>query len=154
MALDFPTSPTDGQIYNNYYWDNTNSVWRLLGDSLQVASAFSNTVTGSYTDGFDYDYISFTSSGTLTVTRGGYADVLLVGGGGGGGFSISGGGGAGGHLYIANAYLPAGSLDVVVGSGGLGGEVDGNAGAYGMNGGASSLDQYFAPGGGGGGRRL
>ncbi len=153
MALDFPASPTDGQIYDNYYWDNTNSVWRLLGDSLEVAADFSNTATGTYTDGFDYKYVSFTSDGTLTVTRGGYADVLLVGGGGGGGLGFGAGGGAGGMLYIENAYIPAGSLDVVVGAGGVGrSQIGGNnTGRRGENGHASSLYKYFAPGGGGGG---
>jgi hypothetical protein len=152
MALDFPTSPTDGQIYNNYYWDDTNSRWQLLSDSLEVAADFSNTATGTYTSGYDYKYVSFTSSGTLTVTRGGYADVLLVGGGGGGGLGYGAGGGAGGHLYIENAYLPAGSLDVVVGAGGLGADSTGSVdvGVPGNNGFSSSLWKYFAPGGGGG----
>ena len=154
MALDFPTSPTDGQIYNNYYWDNTNSVWRLLGDSLEIAAAFSNTPTGSYTDGFDYEYVSFTSDGTLTVTRGGYCDILVVGGGGAGALG-GGGGGAGGMLYVENAFIPAGSLDVVVGAGGLGVTSPVNFVARpGDNGEASSLWKYFAPGGGGGGSRL
>lgn len=154
MALDFPASPTDGQIYNNYYWDNTNSVWRLLGDSLEVAANFSNTATGTYTDGFDYKYVSFTSDGTLTVTRGGYADVLLVGGGGSGGCGYGGGGGAGGVLYVENIYLPAGSLDVVVGDGGSITPNDDNAGTPGRNGEASSLWKYFVAGGGGGGSMI
>lgn len=32
MALDFPTSPTDGQIYDNYYWDDVEGVWNSLGN--------------------------------------------------------------------------------------------------------------------------
>ena len=121
MALDFPTSPTDGQIYDNYYWDNTNSRWQLLGSALEVPANFSNTATGTYTDGYDYKYVSFTSDGTLTVTRGGYADVLVVAGGGGGGGGTpnsAGGGGAGGYIYIENYFLDAGNHDVVIGSGG------------------------------------
>lgn len=152
MALDFPTSPTDGQIYDNYYWDNTNSVWRLLSDSLEVPANFSNTATGTYTDGFDYKYVSFTADGTLTVTRGGYADVLLVGGGGAGGHWGGGGGGAGGVLYIENAYLPAGNLDVVVGAGGS--SVASGLPQYtfpGEDGKPSILHEYYVPGGGGGG---
>ena len=148
MALDFPASPTDGQIYDNYYWDNTNSVWRLLGDSLEVAADFSNTATGTYTDGFDYKYVSFTASGSLTVTRGGYADVLLVGGGGSGG---AGGGGAGGMLYVENAYLSAGALTVTVGAGGVCDSVAGNWHATPNNGMASILGSYVSPGGGAGG---
>jgi hypothetical protein len=28
MALNFPNSPTDGQIYENFYWDATAGIWR------------------------------------------------------------------------------------------------------------------------------
>lgn len=28
MALDFPSSPTNGQIYSNYYYDSTTGAWR------------------------------------------------------------------------------------------------------------------------------
>ena len=131
MALDFPTSPSANQIYDNYYWDNTNSVWRLLSDSLEIAADFSNTPTGSYTDGFDYDYVSFTAEGTFTVMRGGYADVLLVGGGGAGGQYYAGGGGGAGHPGTPN------------GSGGNGG--GGNAGP------SASINGTANTGGGGGG---
>lgn len=168
MPLDFPSSPVDGQIYDNYVWSAAGSVWQLLGNVLEVPAVFTNTPTGSYTDGYDYEYVTFNSSGTLNVTRGGYADILLVGGGGGGakpllsGFGLLGvgGGGAGGVLYIENAYLPAGSLDVVVGTGGIGGRaVDGDevatGGIYipstGNSGLPSSLGKYFVPGGGAGG---
>ena len=156
MALDFPSSPTDGQIYDNYYWDDTNSRWQLLGSALEVPANFSNTATGTYTDGYDYKYVSFTSDGTLTVTRGGYADVLLVGGGGAGGHGEGGGGGAGGMLEITNAYLPAGSLDVIVGDGGA--PIQSGTSGFrlypGNNGEPSVLWKYVAPGGGGGGSAL
>lgn len=29
-ALNFPTTPTDGQVYNNYRWNATDGVWRLI----------------------------------------------------------------------------------------------------------------------------
>lgn len=32
MALDFPSSPSDGQIYDNYYWDEATGVWNSLGN--------------------------------------------------------------------------------------------------------------------------
>lgn len=35
MALDFPTNPTDGQIYGNYQYDDANNVWKLLPAPLQ-----------------------------------------------------------------------------------------------------------------------
>jgi hypothetical protein len=28
MALDFPSSPTDGQVYESFYWDDTAGIWR------------------------------------------------------------------------------------------------------------------------------
>lgn len=32
MALDFPPNPTNGQIYDNYYWDEPTGVWNSLGN--------------------------------------------------------------------------------------------------------------------------
>ena len=148
MALDFPSTPTDGQIYGKYYWNNTAGVWQLLSDTTTFGLA-SNTPTGSYTDGADYEYVSFTASGTLTVTRGGFFDILLVGGGGGGGDALGGGGGAGGHIYAENLYLPAGSLDVVVGAGAPP-MPNGTVVPQSM-GGSSRLGSIFAVGGGTGG---
>ena len=31
MALDFPSSPANGQVYSNYYYDSTAGAWRSLG---------------------------------------------------------------------------------------------------------------------------
>jgi len=45
-----------------------------------------------------YKYHIFTSSGTLTVTTGGYMEAIVVGGGGGGGAPELGGGGGGGAI--------------------------------------------------------
>jgi len=33
-ALNFPPSPTDGQIFGNYRWDATIGVWRLLPEAV------------------------------------------------------------------------------------------------------------------------
>jgi hypothetical protein len=57
MPLDFPNTPTDGQIYDNYYWDTENGVWNSLGN-YEIPNILSN---GTFT----------ASSGTtvpLTVT--------------------------------------------------------------------------------------
>ena len=166
MALDFPSSPTDGQIYDNYYWDNTNSVWRLLGDSLEVVADFSNTATGTYTDGFDYKYVSFTADGTLTVTRGGLLEFVIVGGGGASfednGTGQTSGGGAGGYISsvagetsgggvasIGPQYFQAGSYTVKVGAGGVASSGTGGNGAnIAKMGSPSVLGGFTAFGGG------
>lgn len=30
MALQFPASPDDGDIYENYQWNDTDGVWELI----------------------------------------------------------------------------------------------------------------------------
>ena len=65
---------------------------RTLG---QVAATGGNTTD----DVGGYRIHTFTSSGTLSVSAGGYIEVLVVaGGGGGGGYYYGGGGGAGGFV--------------------------------------------------------
>lgn len=177
MALNFPDSPIEGETYNGYVYDATNSLWKVnypTSETISVPDGIVSGVSGASvtttTVGDDTVY-SFLDDGTITVETAGYFDVLLVGGGGGGakpllsGYGIVGvgGGGAGGVLYIENAYLPAGSLDVVVGAGGAGARVvDGDevstgylyTSGYGKNGFPSSLWNYYVPGGGGGGANL
>lgn len=31
MPLDFPSSPVNGQVYDNFYWDQANGIWRSSG---------------------------------------------------------------------------------------------------------------------------
>jgi hypothetical protein len=38
MALDFPNTPINGQIYDNYFWDSTLEAWRSRGTEESVAS--------------------------------------------------------------------------------------------------------------------
>ena len=85
---------------------------------------------GSYAvpDGDDA-VLTFTESGTLTVTGSGTVDVLLVGGGGGSGAPFnnstdlfgSGGGGGGGVVYQTGIAVTEGSYAITVGAGGAGG---------------------------------
>ena len=126
--------------------------WTLVPFSGGASNAdFSDTATGTYTDGgFNYKYITYTASGTLTVTTAGFADVLVVGGGGGGAVGQGGGGGGGGHLYKTNAYLESGSLTVTVGAGGGVQTSQANTGLNGLTGNASRIGEYFSPGGAGG----
>lgn len=115
------------------------STFTFFSGGAIPAANFSNTATGTYSSGgFSYKYVTFTASGTLTTTRAGFADILVVGGGGGGGNGA--GGGAGGHLYATDVYVPVGTLTVTVGAGG----------AAVFQGVTSRVGNYFSPGGGSG----
>jgi len=126
----------------------SSDVWTFVPFASGVGAAnFSDAATGTYTG---YKYLTFTSSGTITITTAGFADVVLLGGGGGAASgnigSGGGGGGAGGALVITNAYLGVGTLTVTVGSGGVG--APGNGDPSNTTGQASRLGSYFSPGGG------
>jgi hypothetical protein len=114
--------------------------WTFAPFSSGVGAAdFSDAATGSYSG---YKYLTFTSSGTITVTTAGFADIVLCAGGGGG--NITGAysaGGAGGVLQMTSVYLPVGTLTVTVGAGG----------AIANSGIASRIGDYISPGGGAGG---
>ena len=87
----------------------------------------------------------FTESGTFTLPRGLYCDVLVVAGGGGGGDGLNGaggGGGAGGVLYQQHVGVLAGTHTVTVGAGG----------AVATKGGNSEFAGLVAIGGGAGGQ--
>ena len=108
-----------------------------------------STVTIS---GTTYKLHTFNSSGTLTCTASGTAQVLVVGGGGAGGGTGTqiggGGGGAGGFVYASSYSLVSSSpYTVTVGSGGVG--TNGTTGASGND---SIFGTITAKGGGGGGK--
>jgi hypothetical protein len=122
------STATGVQVYNGSAWVNVGGAG--IAD-------FSNAATGTYSSGgVDYKYLTFTASSTLTVTRAGLADLLIIGGGGGGGNAA--GGGAGGYLTITDAYLAAGSVTVTVGAGG----------AVEKEGVTSRIGSYYVAGGG------
>jgi len=148
-------SPVQGQMCSlnddnkGYRYDG--SAWVLFSGAGDAN--FTNAATGTYTEGgIDYKYITFTGSDSLEISQAGFADILVIGGGGGGGQRVGGGGGAGGHLYITNAYLPAGTLNVTVGAAGAGGVFESaGIGLSGNNGIASSVGgTFYSPGGGAG----
>lgn len=47
MALDFPASPVNGQIYDNFYYDSTMGTWRAQGSGLALNAFVSPTITGA-----------------------------------------------------------------------------------------------------------
>ena len=74
---------------------------------------FTNGPTGTYTFGADsYKYVKFTgSSGTLTVTVEGIADILAVGPG-----QTTSGLGNGGVVAYSSIIIPVGSYQVAIGA--------------------------------------
>lgn len=89
----------------------------LAGSEYGIATGGTGVVDVTIS-GTNYQYTSFTSNGTLTVTKAGLFDVLVFGGGCGGStdFSYSGGGGSGGILQ-QTIYLTA-NQTVTIGAGG------------------------------------
>jgi hypothetical protein len=68
--------------------------------------------------GVNYEYLTFTSTGTLTVTTAGWFDYLAVGGGGGAlSATFSAGGGGSGCLEIGSIYLSS-NQTITIGAGG------------------------------------
>jgi fibronectin-binding autotransporter adhesin len=79
-----------------------------------------------------YQVLKFTSSGTLTVTKAGYFDFLIVSGGSGGGGEYA-ADGAGGGISSGQVWLEPGSYTVTVGAGSttVGATATGNPGGIG-----------------------
>jgi hypothetical protein len=103
------------QVYNGSAWIDVST-----GYGVATGGTSSSITVG----GQNYTLLAFTSSSTLTVSKAGLFDILLVGGGGGGGntgssgFSEGGGGGSGAEVAITTVYADAGSYTVVVAGGG------------------------------------
>jgi hypothetical protein len=54
MALDFPDSPTDGEYYNGFIYDDTSGTWRVnkpTGQGSFNVVAVAGGGSGSYTAG-------------------------------------------------------------------------------------------------------
>lgn len=134
MAINFPNSPTDGQLYTHFAtqfrYDATLGVWYAVqnNDSSVVAqTAFSVANTGIVTMNVNI----FTANGTWDKPSNLVSIIVEVQGGGGGGGGADGdatnpatgtGGGAGG--YIKKTYLESQlnvSETVIVGPGGAAG---------------------------------
>ena len=126
------------------------NTWVMLPFASGVGAAdFSDTATGTYSG---YKYLTFTASGTITVTTAGFADIIVLGGGAGGSTNTAtagGGGGAGGSLVVTNAYLEVGTLTVTVGAGGATSTNTFNS----KQGNSSRIGSYYGVGGGAAGGR-
>lgn len=92
-----------------------------------TVQAFANTYgtasggTAVTIGGVNYQYVSFTATGSFTPTTAGLFDVLIFGGGCGGmAYGAFGGGGGAGGILQQTIYLPASATTVSVGAGGSG----------------------------------
>jgi autotransporter-associated beta strand protein len=114
--------------------------------SLTISQPAMSATNGTATNLGGYNILTFTASGTLTVTSGGNVDYLVVAGGGGGGIGAAnwGGGGGGGAGEMLEGAVPVTAsvtpYVVAVGAGGIG-----------TNGVNSSFAGVTATGGGKGG---
>ena len=104
----------------------------IVASGALITSTYSNS-------GLTYTVLTYTSSGTLTLSRGGKLEYLLVGGGGGGAGSITatnGGGGGGGqclHNIGSPISLKPGIYTITIGNGGAGGVGGFDDGSTGTN---------------------
>jgi hypothetical protein len=116
MAINFPDAPSVNDTHKvgdiTWIWDGTAWLVSRVGEGYGAATGGDSSATITV-GGESYTMLTFTSSGTLTVTDAGLFDVVVVGGGGGGGY---GGGGAGGYV-TTTVYFDA-NQTVTIGGGG------------------------------------
>ncbi len=97
------------------------SVFTFFSGGTSYGIATGGSSSSITVSGINYTLLTFTTTGTLTVTKSGLFDVLNISGGGGGGTGISlgrgGGGGGGGGNETNTIYLDA-NQTITVGAGG------------------------------------
>jgi hypothetical protein len=115
------------------------SGFSALKDASVSGTTGSPTTTTYTSGGKDYKAYKFTGSGSITFTKDGLVDVLVVAGGGGATGNVGWGAGAGGRIRRDNVFVTAASQTVTIGAGGAGGAT---------RGGQSSIADLTAVGGG------
>ena len=106
MALDFPSSPTNGQVFNQYVYNSATGAWKNYNDNTVVTSALlgkanvagGNTFTGIQTKTSQPSFKAYTASGQINTNA-----VALV-------FndtSYAGGHNVGGHYNTSNGVFTA-----------------------------------------------
>jgi hypothetical protein len=110
------STATSLQVYNGSAWVDLST-----GYGVATGGASSSITVG----GLNYTLLSFTTTGTLTVTKSGLFDVLAFGGGGAGGVIAGaagifyGGGGGAGGVQQSTIYIDA-NQTITIGAGGSG----------------------------------
>jgi hypothetical protein len=96
----------------------------LLSDGAISGTTGSPTTTTYTESGTTYKTYAFTGSGSITISKAGLVDLMIVGGGGGG-FSAYGGGGAASIIRDDSVFLTAATHTITIGAGG-GSSTNGN----------------------------
>jgi hypothetical protein len=118
-----------------YFTSSSSAIFFRGGGGVSYGAATGGSSSSITVGGESYTLLTFTSSGTLTVTKAGVFDVMLIGAGGGGGSGDGngvGGGAGAGQILQRTIYLDA-NASLVIGAGG----------ASNTNGGASYIDVIY-----------
>lgn len=86
-----------------------------LSPGLATVSASTGSPTIDSSTRAGKTIYKYTGSGSITISKAGYVEYMILGGGGAG---ASAAGGAGGYVYNTSGFLPAGTLTITVGAGG------------------------------------
>lgn len=81
MALDFPASPTDGQIFDKYQYDATTGVWRLTPVPVQTLGSLADVTETTPEDGqvLKYDGTEWSNQEVATNTDGNPGGRIFAG---------------------------------------------------------------------------
>jgi hypothetical protein len=105
------------------YVSATTNTFSIVQAPIVYGVATGGTSSNITVDGLPHRMLTFTGSGTLTVSTAGFFDCTIIGGGAAGKSSINGngGGGGGGGAIVTSilAYFEAGTHTVAIGAGGL-----------------------------------
>lgn len=144
-----PGSPADGMLRYNTTLGRTEvrdqSASEFLPSNYKGVVASGGDTIDITQDGQRYRVHIFNSNDTLSVTKGGTLEYLVVGGGGGGGNNQNGssarGGGGAGEFVEGTFDVTVGSYSAIIGTGGALGPLEGpsEAGLYSVFGGGTNL---------------
>lgn len=110
MALNFPSNPVDGQVYDNYYWDSLNGVWNSLGNYSVPNLLANGTFTSSGSSVVPLTIKGANSQAANLQEWKNNSDVVLASMSASGGLTLNnaltvGNGGTGSTSLTAGAYL-------------------------------------------------
>lgn len=77
MALDFPSNPVNGQVYDSYYYDSVMGTWRAQGSGLALNAFVNPTITGGTISGLSTD-LAIADGGTGASTIAGAQTNLQI----------------------------------------------------------------------------